>query len=349
MKLKCTLPCRSPKKSAFTLVELLVVIGIIALLISILLPALNKAREQANGVKCAANMRSAMQAVLMYVNESRGWLPGPHTSGEPFGHNKSATLGPNDASTKSSPIQNMDWISPSMGKTFKWPDNDYQRLRAIYSVQMFCPSNKGTFDRPEPAGSFPYVGGDLPLQSYSAVLQFHAWPEDETVIHPSTSPPVTSKAYLQTAVVAPSSYAPKITKVGPPAKKVYLVEGARYLSQTGVPPNMVVTETSWNVYRYQIEGGNYMISGPFTDSANTPYRIAPFANQNYTGSKLSTMAATYGWRHNGKMNLGFFDGHVEMRTVADSIQVDLYCPRGTRIKDDKQTFDPKDVTGTVID
>jgi len=61
-------------KSGFTLVELLVVIGIIALLISILLPALNRAREAANTVKCAANQRSVMQAILTF-NAERGVLP----------------------------------------------------------------------------------------------------------------------------------------------------------------------------------------------------------------------------------------------------------------------------------
>ena len=61
---------------AFTLVELLVVIGIIAVLISLLLPALGKAQRHARQVVCMSNERQLIQAVFMYANDWKGVFPG---------------------------------------------------------------------------------------------------------------------------------------------------------------------------------------------------------------------------------------------------------------------------------
>lgn len=67
----------STRRQAFTLVELLVVIGVIAVLIAMLLPALSKARAAAQTIQCAAALRQYGMADSQYVNQTKGWhLPG---------------------------------------------------------------------------------------------------------------------------------------------------------------------------------------------------------------------------------------------------------------------------------
>jgi prepilin-type N-terminal cleavage/methylation domain-containing protein len=75
------------RRNAFTLVELLVVIGIIAVLMSLLLPAVMKAREQALRVACMSNIRQFVMAITNYAIEHRGRYPGPHHHSRPNGIN----------------------------------------------------------------------------------------------------------------------------------------------------------------------------------------------------------------------------------------------------------------------
>ena len=63
------------RRGAFTLVELLVVIGIIAILIGVLLPALRTAREHALSVQCLSNLRACGQILYLYANQNKGMFP----------------------------------------------------------------------------------------------------------------------------------------------------------------------------------------------------------------------------------------------------------------------------------
>ena len=81
--------CRALTKSGFTLVELLVVIGIIALLLSLLLPALSKARAAAQNIQCQSNLRQWGVGVSMYIQQYNGYIP---SEGGSYGYTSANSL-----------------------------------------------------------------------------------------------------------------------------------------------------------------------------------------------------------------------------------------------------------------
>jgi prepilin-type N-terminal cleavage/methylation domain-containing protein len=92
---------RSNRINGFTLVELLVVIAIIALLVSILLPALSNAQEQARVVMCKSNLRQVGLAILIYTEDHDGFIPPYYSPGygsDPLSTTSSFNSGTSDNS-----------------------------------------------------------------------------------------------------------------------------------------------------------------------------------------------------------------------------------------------------------
>ena len=118
--------------SAFSLVELLVVIGIIGLLVALLVPALSRARQHANNVKCQSNLHQVGAALLIYSNAYRGWL---------------YPVGPKDPVTG---LPRTLGLEPGLPKEKRWPSLVFDPPVWNPPVLM-CPSDF------EPAEEHSYV------------------------------------------------------------------------------------------------------------------------------------------------------------------------------------------------
>ncbi len=116
---------RQRGRLAFTLVELLVVIGVIAVLIGLMLPALKVAREMSRGVVCLSNLRQFAQAATAYTLNYSGYFPPSDYTGEDatsfYGYKWDFTLKQDKATSVRSIIPGLLWANRGDGKVHQCP------------------------------------------------------------------------------------------------------------------------------------------------------------------------------------------------------------------------------------
>jgi prepilin-type N-terminal cleavage/methylation domain-containing protein/prepilin-type processing-associated H-X9-DG protein len=354
-------------RKGFTLVELLVVIGIIALLIAILLPALNKARRAANTVYCASNLKTLLNAMHMYADSNGGWLPGsPLTTG--IGAISSSTYDPTNSQNPDI-MQDWDWMTPlmrAMGTPIPFSpltvDTDrYQRFGTLSSIRVFtCPENTGQFPVTPFGGTW-----NTPFQMPSYITALNFLIADPALNFSYGGKSINDASFLNTKNVAildspngslPSRYVPRLDKVGDWTKKIYVCDGGKY-SAPGRPPD---TELSYDAGG-DSEGGAFSdVGSPFAQLATgsssgndssqsqalnrnaaqngfaipssppTDPRICGFRHGILTPQPWSAGNPT-GGADRFKFNAGFFDGHVETLGDLQGSNPDYWIPKNASV------------------
>jgi prepilin-type N-terminal cleavage/methylation domain-containing protein len=169
-------PSQNPHRGAFTLVELLVVIGIIAILIGILLPALTRARQQSMTVQCMSNMRQVGNAMLIYADENDGYLC-PAKLG--WANNTVYLTSPNDGSlTGTGPLGSLVLAQPDKANSYTYNTWPVKVLGSWNPPIMLCPTDVD----PLPNAQHSYIVNDYFVdvfnEKYGKALPNHLSPSD---------------------------------------------------------------------------------------------------------------------------------------------------------------------------